>query len=67
MDPILVDATLNCLAILIRTRPPISTKIISAILNFNPMKQGKFAHDSTTNGHCEINGENHKSFVEMGL
>ena len=39
MDPILVDATLNCLAVLIRTRPPISTKIISAILNFNPMKQ----------------------------
>lgn len=39
MDPILVDATLNCLAILIRSRPPISTKIVSAILNFNPMKQ----------------------------
>ena len=40
MDPILVDATLNCLATLIRTRPPISTKIVSAILNFNPLKQG---------------------------
>ncbi|KAK5467913.1 hypothetical protein LTS15_000886 [Exophiala xenobiotica] len=39
MDPILVDATLNCLAILIRSRPPISTKIVSSILNFNPMKQ----------------------------
>ncbi|OAL35224.1 hypothetical protein AYO20_05478 [Fonsecaea nubica] len=39
MDPILVDATLNCLAVLIRTRPAISTKIVSAILNFNPMKQ----------------------------
>ncbi|KAK4936084.1 hypothetical protein LTR10_022986 [Elasticomyces elasticus] len=39
MDPIVVDATLNCLAVLIRTRPPISTKIVSAILNFNPMKQ----------------------------
>ncbi|KIW87757.1 uncharacterized protein Z519_11731 [Cladophialophora bantiana CBS 173.52] len=39
MDPILVDATLNCLAVLIRTRPPISTKIVSAILNFNPLKQ----------------------------
>jgi symplekin len=39
MDPILVDATLNCLAILIRSRPSISTKIVSAILNFNPMKQ----------------------------
>ncbi|EXJ56822.1 hypothetical protein A1O7_07166 [Cladophialophora yegresii CBS 114405] len=39
MDPILVDATLNCVAILIRSRPSISTKIVSAILNFNPMKQ----------------------------
>lgn len=39
-DPIIVDATLNCLAVLIRTRPAIATKIISAILNFNPMKQG---------------------------
>lgn len=39
-DPIIVDATLNCLAVLIRMRPPIATKIISAILNFNPMKQG---------------------------
>ncbi|KEF51773.1 uncharacterized protein A1O9_12110 [Exophiala aquamarina CBS 119918] len=38
-DPIIVDATLNCLALLIRTRPPIATKIISAILNFNPLKQ----------------------------
>ena len=38
MDPILVDATLNCLAVLIRSRPPLSTKIISAILGFNPMK-----------------------------
>ncbi|KAJ9628275.1 hypothetical protein H2204_009392 [Knufia peltigerae] len=39
MDPIVIDATLNCLAVLIRTRPPISTKIVSAILNFNPVKQ----------------------------
>lgn len=38
-DPIVIDATLNCLAVLIRTRPPISTKIVSAILNFNPTKQ----------------------------
>ncbi|EXJ88466.1 hypothetical protein A1O1_05396 [Capronia coronata CBS 617.96] len=39
IDPIVVDATLNCLAILIKTRPSISTKIVSAILNFNPFKQ----------------------------
>lgn len=37
-DPILVDATLNCMAILIRSRPAIANKIISAILSFNPLK-----------------------------
>ena len=35
----MVDSTLNCLAVLIRTRPAIANKIISAILNFNPLKQ----------------------------
>ncbi|WEW58472.1 hypothetical protein PRK78_003940 [Emydomyces testavorans] len=38
-DPILVNATLNSLAILIRIRPSISTKIINAVLSFNPLKQ----------------------------
>ncbi|OJD24700.1 hypothetical protein ACJ73_03930 [Blastomyces percursus] len=38
-DPILVNATLNCLPILIRTRQSISSKIVNAILNFNPLKQ----------------------------
>jgi symplekin len=38
-DPILIDATLNCLAILIRTRPSISNKIMAVVLNFNPTKQ----------------------------
>jgi symplekin len=37
-DPILIDATLNCLAILIRTRPAVANKILSAILNFNPFR-----------------------------
>lgn len=37
-DPILVDATLNCLAVLIRSRPSVAGKIINAILNFNPLK-----------------------------
>ena len=31
-----VSATLNCLAILLRTRPFLSSKILGAILNFNP-------------------------------
>jgi Domain of unknown function (DUF3453). len=34
----MVDATLNCLSILIRTRPSTSNRIINAILNFNPLK-----------------------------
>ncbi|PGH00404.1 symplekin [Blastomyces parvus] len=38
-DPILVNATLNCLPILIRTRQSISSKIVNAILDFNPLKQ----------------------------
>ncbi|KLJ06619.1 hypothetical protein EMPG_17878 [Blastomyces silverae] len=38
-DPILVNATLNCLPILIRTRQSISSKIVNAIFNFNPLKQ----------------------------
>lgn len=38
-DPILVNATLNCLNILIRSRQSISNKIINAILNFNPFQQ----------------------------
>ena len=38
-EPIMVDATLNCLAILIRSRPAVANKIISAILSFNPFRQ----------------------------
>ena len=30
---------MNCLAILIKSRPTVANKIISAILNFNPLKQ----------------------------
>ncbi|KAK3394612.1 hypothetical protein B0H63DRAFT_52069 [Podospora didyma] len=37
-DALLVDATLNSLSILIRTRPSTSTRIINSILNFNPLK-----------------------------
>jgi symplekin len=38
-DAILVNATLNCLAVLIRSRPSVANKIILSILNFNPLKQ----------------------------
>ncbi len=37
-DAVLVDATLNSLSSLIRTRPHITNKILNAILNFNPLK-----------------------------
>lgn len=38
-DAILVDATLNSLSTLIRSRPQTSIKILNIILNFNPLKQ----------------------------
>ncbi|KAL2129095.1 hypothetical protein VTI74DRAFT_8258 [Chaetomium olivicolor] len=37
-DALLVDATLNCLSILIRTRPNTSNRILNSVLNFNPLK-----------------------------
>ncbi|KAI9809008.1 MAG: hypothetical protein M1825_002297 [Sarcosagium campestre] len=38
-DAILVNATVNCLGALVRARPAMANKIISAVLNFNPLKQ----------------------------
>ncbi|KAG9234339.1 hypothetical protein BJ875DRAFT_461740 [Amylocarpus encephaloides] len=38
-DAVLVDATLNSLSILIRTRPQVANRILNVILNFNPLKQ----------------------------
>ncbi|KAL2070687.1 hypothetical protein VTL71DRAFT_13713 [Oculimacula yallundae] len=38
-DAVLIDATLNSLSTLIRARPNISSKILTVILNFNPLKQ----------------------------
>lgn len=37
-DALLVDATLNTLPILIRTRPSTSGRIVNTLLNFNPLK-----------------------------
>ncbi len=37
-DALLVDATLNTLSVLIRTRPSTSNRILNAVLNFNPLK-----------------------------
>ncbi|KAK3328943.1 hypothetical protein B0H66DRAFT_7424 [Apodospora peruviana] len=37
-DALLVDATLNLMSILIRTRPSTSNRITNAVLNFNPLK-----------------------------
>ncbi|KAF9894242.1 hypothetical protein FE257_007744 [Aspergillus nanangensis] len=38
-DPLLVNATLNSLAVLIRTRQSVGNKIINAVMNFIPAKQ----------------------------
>lgn len=40
-DPLLVNATLNSLSVLIRTRQSVGNKIINAILNFFPSKQAR--------------------------
>ncbi|KAK3695454.1 hypothetical protein B0T22DRAFT_107294 [Podospora appendiculata] len=37
-DALLVDATLNTLSVLVRTRPGTSSRIMNAVLNFNPLK-----------------------------
>ncbi|KAL7936097.1 hypothetical protein V8C35DRAFT_296876 [Trichoderma chlorosporum] len=37
-DGLLVDATLNCLSIMVRTRPATSGRILNALLNFNPLQ-----------------------------
>lgn len=37
-DALVIDATLNCLSILIRTRPETSTRILNAVFAFNPLK-----------------------------
>lgn len=36
----LVNATLNCLGVLVRSRQSIANKIVSTILTFNPLKLG---------------------------
>lgn len=37
-DVLIVDATLNTLSILARTRPATSSRIINAVLNFDPLR-----------------------------
>ena len=37
-DALLVDATLNTLSVLIRTRPSTANRILNTVLNFNPLK-----------------------------
>ncbi|KUI66313.1 mRNA cleavage and polyadenylation specificity factor complex subunit pta1 [Cytospora mali] len=38
IDALVVDGTLNCLSILVRTRPSTSNRIMNAVLSFNPLK-----------------------------
>lgn len=37
-DALLVDATLNTLSVLVRTRPTTANRILNAVLNFNPLR-----------------------------
>ncbi|GAP84756.1 putative mRNA cleavage and polyadenylation specificity factor complex subunit [Rosellinia necatrix] len=37
-DPLLIDATLNTLSILVRQRPKTSSRIVSTLFNFNPLR-----------------------------
>jgi symplekin len=37
-DALLVDATINCLSILTRSRPNTSNRILNTVLNYNPLK-----------------------------
>ncbi|RDA94151.1 hypothetical protein CP533_6587 [Ophiocordyceps camponoti-saundersi (nom. inval.)] len=37
-DALIIDATLNCLSILVRTRPATSGRILGALLSFNPLQ-----------------------------
>jgi symplekin len=39
-DAVTVDATLNCLSILVRARPTTANRILGAVFNFNPLKLG---------------------------
>ncbi|KAI0419178.1 mRNA cleavage and polyadenylation specificity factor complex subunit [Xylaria grammica] len=43
-DPLLVDATLNTLSILVRQRPKTSNRIISTLFNFNPLRLATTGH-----------------------
>jgi symplekin len=38
-NALIVDAMLNCLSIIVRTRPSTSNRIITAVLNFNPFSR----------------------------
>lgn len=52
-DALFITATLNCLGTLLRTRQSISNKIMSVILNFNPLKQANSPMNSKTKVHIK--------------
>jgi symplekin len=37
-DVLVVDATLNCISVIARTRPNTTTRIVNVVLGFNPLK-----------------------------
>lgn len=52
-DAVLVNATLNCLSVLIRSRQSIANKILNAILSFNPLKQANSPPTPTLRVHIK--------------
>ena len=41
-DTLLVTATINSIGVLVRTRPAVANRILSAMLNFNPFQSVSF-------------------------
>ncbi|KOS18675.1 mRNA cleavage and polyadenylation specificity factor complex subunit pta1 [Escovopsis weberi] len=47
-DAVIVDATLNCMSIMVRTRPATSSRILNALLAFNPLQAASSPLSSKT-------------------
>ena len=62
-DAVIANATLNCLSILVRTRPSVANKIISTVLNFNPLKQAKAPMSPKTRVHIRSMERTTRAFL----
>ncbi|MCJ1474275.1 hypothetical protein MMC13_002933 [Lambiella insularis] len=62
-DAVLVNATLNCLSILVRTRQTIANKIVSAVLNFNPLRLANVPMSSKSKVHVKSMERTTRAFL----